>query len=124
MEKMAKIARVCNFFYALLSPLIISKFSAEVDLARKHPILGDVRLILEKLDNQRVAILTIFPRCKRRLFILRKTAFWSAKDRVSILQKTSKRNTKSRLLHGESSGVAAKTQKINTAKKIFTFIHL
>ena len=71
---------VCNQNYALFSPLIISKFSTKVCLARKYPILSDVRLILEKSDNQRLTISDVFPRCKRRLFVLQKTAFWSAKD--------------------------------------------
>ena len=115
---------VCNFFYAPLSPLIISKFSTRDSLARKFFILGDVMPILEKSDNQRLTVLTVFPRCKRRLFVLQKTAFWSLKNNVSILQNNRKRNTKSRLLHGESPEAATKTQKINTAKKIFTFIHL
>jgi len=115
---------VCNQDYALLSPLIISKFSAEDFLARKYPILGDVWLILEKPDSQRLTILPVFPRCKRRLFTLQKTAFWVAKDRVSILQKNRKRNTKSRLLQTEASEVAAKNQEINTPKKIFTFVYL
>jgi len=115
---------VCNQDFALFSPLIISKFSTEGCLARKYPILGDVRLILESSDYQHVAIMPVFPRCKRRLFVLQKTAFWSAKDYVSILQKNRKRNTKGRLLYVKPSEAVAKTQKINTAKKIFTFIHL
>jgi len=114
---------VCNQDFAFFSPLIISKFSTEVCLARKYPILGDVWLNLEKSDNQRLTVLTVFPRCKRRLFVLQKTAFWSLKNNVSILQNNRKRNAKSRLLQGEASGAAVKIQKINIQKMIFTFIH-
>jgi len=115
---------VCNQDFVLFSPLIISKFSAEDCLARKFLILGDVRLILERPDNQKLTILGVFLPCKRRLFTLQKTAFWSAKDYVSILQNNRKRDIKSRLLQIEAQEVAAKTQKINTPKRIFTFIHL
>jgi len=69
-------------------------------------------------------VLAVFPFCKRRLFTLQKTAFYVAKDYVSILQKTSNRNTKSRLLHGEDSRAAVINQNINILEVIFAFIHL
>jgi len=99
---------VCNQDFALFSPFIISKFPAKVDLARKFFILGDVSSILESFDYQYVAILDVFPRCKRRLFVLQKTAFCSLKDYVSILQNNRNRNTKSRLLQTEESEAAVK----------------